>query len=80
MKALALAAALMCGAAAAVVSPGPADARGCIKGAIVGGVAGHFVHHGWLGAAAGCFVGHHMANRHRSYDNYNQNTGYYRNR
>ncbi len=41
-----------------------ADAKGCIKGAMVGGVAGHFVHHGWLGAAAGCLVGRHEANKH----------------
>ena len=43
----------------------PADAKGCIKGAIVGGVAGHYAgHHGWLGAAAGCVIGHHMAKKH----------------
>ena len=42
----------------------PAQARGCVKGAVVGGVAGHFAgHHPILGAAAGCAVGHHMANR-----------------
>jgi len=33
---------------------------GCIKGAIVGGVAGHLAHHhGMLGAAAGCAYGIH---------------------
>jgi hypothetical protein len=43
---------------------GPADAKGCIKGAIVGGVAGHIAgHHGVLGAAAGCAIGHHEANK-----------------
>lgn len=32
----------------------PADAKGCIKGAMVGGAAGHIAgHHGLLGAAAG---------------------------
>ena len=37
-----------------------ADAKGCIKGALVGGVAGHYtVHHGFLGAAAGCLIGRH---------------------
>jgi hypothetical protein len=41
----------------------PADAKGCIKGAIVGGVAGHFAGHGGLGAAAGCAIGHHEANK-----------------
>lgn len=40
-----------------------AQAKGCIKGAIVGGVAGHMAGHGKLGAAAGCAVGHHEANK-----------------
>ena len=41
-----------------------ADAKGCIKGALVGGVTGHYtVRHGWLGAAAGCVIGRHEANR-----------------
>jgi uncharacterized protein YcfJ len=44
--------------------PAPADAKGCIKGALVGGVAGHYAgHHGLLGAAAGCIVGRHEANK-----------------
>ena len=35
---------------------------GCLGGAAVGGVGGHFAgHHALLGAAAGCAVGHHMA-------------------
>lgn len=38
-------------------------AKGCIRGAIVGGVAGSAVGHGKLGAAAGCVVGHHEANK-----------------
>lgn len=43
---------------------GPAQAKGCLKGAAVGGVAGHMAgHHGMLGAAAGCAVGHHEANK-----------------
>ena len=43
----------------------PARAAGCLKGAAVGGVAGHFVgHHGLMGAAAGCAVGHHEATKH----------------
>jgi len=38
------------------------EAKGCLKGAVVGGVAGHFMHHHTiLGAAAGCIIGHHMA-------------------
>ena len=43
---------------------GAADAKGCIKGAVVGGAAGHLAHHGWLGAAAGCVIGHHEASKH----------------
>ena len=39
-----------------------ANAKGCVKGAAVGGIAGHFVHHhGLLGAVAGCAIGHHHA-------------------
>ncbi len=39
----------------------PAEA-GCLKGAAVGAVAGHFAHHhAVLGAIAGCAVGHHLA-------------------
>jgi hypothetical protein len=45
------------------LSSASADAKGCIKGAIVGGVAGHMAGHGKLGAAAGCAVGHHEANK-----------------
>lgn len=44
-------------------SSAPVMARGCIKGAIVGGAAGHMVGHGGMGAAAGCAVGHHNANK-----------------
>jgi hypothetical protein len=47
-------------AALALASTTTADAKGCIKGAIVGGAAGH---HGMLGAAAGCLYGRHAANR-----------------
>ncbi len=40
----------------------PAQAKGCIKGAIVGGAVGHVAgKHGFAGAAAGCAVGHHRA-------------------
>ena len=42
----------------------PADAKGCLKGAAVGGVAGHVAgHHGFIGAAAGCAIGHHEAKK-----------------
>lgn len=38
----------------------PAQA-GCLKGAVVGGIAGHYAHHhAVLGAIAGCAIGHHM--------------------
>ena len=52
-----------CAAAISVASVSGADAKGCIKGAIVGGVAGHIAGHGKLGAAAGCVIGHHEANK-----------------
>jgi outer membrane lipoprotein SlyB len=43
----------------------PVHAAGCLKGAAVGGVAGHFAgHHGVLGAGAGCIIGHHEATKH----------------
>ena len=43
-----------------LASPGLSMARGCLKGAAVGGVAGHVAgHHGLVGAAAGCAIGHH---------------------
>ena len=62
MKWTALVAAVMAGAA--MLPAGPANAAGCVKGAIVGGVAGHYLaNHGWLGAAAGCLIGRHEANR-----------------
>jgi len=42
----------------------PAQAAGCLKGAAVGGVAGHLAgHHGVLGAGAGCIIGHHEATK-----------------
>ena len=41
-----------------------ANAKGCIAGAAVGGAAGHVAgKHGLLGAAAGCAVGRHRANK-----------------
>ena len=66
---------------AVTLSPTPAPAAGCLKGAAIGGVAGHYAgHHGLLGAGAGCVIGRHEANKHarerteqdRSYD-----LGYY---
>jgi hypothetical protein len=52
-----------CAAAFSMASVSGADAKGCIKGAIVGGVAGHMAAHGKMGAAAGCVIGHHEANK-----------------
>jgi uncharacterized protein YcfJ len=49
----------------AAIAPLQAEAKGCIKGAIVGGIVGHMAGHGKLGAAAGCVVGHHEANKPR---------------
>jgi len=54
----------------------PADAAGCLKGAVVGGVAGHYAgHHGLLGAGAGCLIGRHYENKHARQE-MNNNTGY----
>ncbi|WP_453944538.1 hypothetical protein [Bradyrhizobium sp. USDA 372] len=53
----------------ALASISPANAMGCIKGAIVGGVAGHMAGHGKLGAAAGCVIGHHEANKQQKNPN-----------
>src|SRR5579883_92360 len=55
-------------AVAAMLTAGPmagsAQARGCLKGAAVGGVAGHLLgHHALLGAGAGCLIGHHEASK-----------------
>ena len=55
----------------ALASIPPAEAKGCIKGAIVGGVAGHMAGHGKLGAAAGCAIGHHEANKPKPNNNPN---------
>jgi hypothetical protein len=46
------------------LSASPVLAAGCVKGAAVGGVAGHVAGgHGVAGAAAGCVVGHHEASK-----------------
>jgi hypothetical protein len=55
---------------------GPA-AAGCLKGAVVGGVAGHYAgNHGLLGAGAGCLVGRHYAKKHARQEMNHNNTGY----
>jgi hypothetical protein len=52
------------GVLALLGSSNPAAAKGCVRGAFVGGVAGHYAgHHGLLGAAAGCLVGRHEAKK-----------------
>ena len=64
MKPIALPGILALGLMASAFSS-PADAAGCLKGAAVGGVAGHVAgHHGVVGAGAGCIIGHHEANKH----------------
>jgi hypothetical protein len=45
-----------------MVAPGAADAS-CLKGALAGGVAGHFAHHTLLGAVGGCIAGHYAAKK-----------------
>jgi outer membrane lipoprotein SlyB len=48
-----------------------AEAKGCLKGAAVGAVAGHYMHHhAVLGAIGGCIVGHHMAVQKARQDEY----------
>jgi hypothetical protein len=55
---------IICVAALGIAfSTATAEAKGCIKGAIVGGVAGHLAGHGVVGAAAGCVIGRHEANK-----------------
>jgi hypothetical protein len=65
MRAILIPGAFAVAAAAMSLSPEAASAKGCIKGAIVAGIAGHYAgHHGLLGAGAGCAIGHHEANKH----------------
>jgi uncharacterized protein YcfJ len=54
---------IICTALLGLAFSSAVQAKGCIKGAIVGGVAGHIAGHGKIGAAAGCVVGHHEANK-----------------
>jgi uncharacterized protein YcfJ len=47
-----------------LLSVGGAEAKGCIKGAIIGGLAGHYLaERGVVGAVAGCLGGRYLANR-----------------
>jgi hypothetical protein len=65
MKAIVASAAFAVAVTGLALSATPAPAKGCLKGAVIGGAAGHFAgHHGLLGAGAGCIIGHHEANKH----------------
>jgi hypothetical protein len=68
-KAMMFAAGMLVLAGAAAMQPAEA---GCLSGAAVGGVVGHFAgHHGLIGAGVGCAVGHHReAMRYRERDEY----------
>ena len=45
-----------------LLAPSVSQAKGCIKGTLIGGVAGHYAgRHGLLGAAAGCIIGRHQS-------------------
>jgi uncharacterized protein YcfJ len=54
---------IVCVAVFGLAFSSTSQAKGCIKGAIVGGVVGHIAGHGKVGAAAGCAIGHHEANK-----------------
>jgi hypothetical protein len=50
-------------AAACLLAAQTANAKGCLQGAALGGVAGHAVHHTFLGIFGGCAGGmyvHHL--------------------
>jgi outer membrane lipoprotein SlyB len=50
-----------------------AQAKGCLKGAAVGAIAGHYMHHhAVLGAIGGCVVGRHLAADKARQDEYNR--------
>jgi hypothetical protein len=51
-------------ASSMLFTTGAVYAKGCLEGAAVGGVAGHVAgKHGVVGAAGGCAIGHHEANK-----------------
>ena len=54
---------LVIGAATCLLTVQTADAKGCLEGAALGGIAGHMAHHTFLGIFGGCAGGmmvHHM--------------------
>lgn len=56
---------------AGLAVPTEAAFAGCVKGALVGGVIGHFAgHHGVLGALAGCAYGHHQSYERQKHAHY----------
>ena len=58
MKRLLLASAVAC-----LLTVQTANAKGCLEGAALGGVAGHMAHHTFLGIFGGCACGmvvHHL--------------------
>lgn len=74
MKRAFLSAVLACLAATGWVTT-PAYSAGCLKGAAIGGVAGHVAgHHAVLGAGAGCVIGHHEAAKNAKQKARQQNT------
>jgi hypothetical protein len=66
---------LLATSACLLLSVAPAEAAGCLKGALVGGIAAKATHHSvLLGALGGCIVGHVLA-RPSSSITYDQVTG-----
>ena len=53
----------ICAAVLGLAFSSAAQAKGCIKGAIAGGVARSVAGHGKVGAAAGCVIGRHESNK-----------------
>ena len=54
---------LLAGAAICLLTAQTANAKGCLQGAALGGVAGHMAHHTFLGIFGGCAGGmyvHHL--------------------
>lgn len=65
----------ICIAVLGLVFTSSAEAKGCLKGALVGGVAGSVVGHGKIGAVAGCVVGRHEFNKADAKNANQQTTG-----
>src|SRR5277367_3646669 len=54
--------------------PHSAQAAGCVRGAIAGGVIGHYAgHHGLIGAGVGCAYEHHEATKRMREQDYDYN-------